>query len=281
MSNNEQHSPYMAMNPLKGLESTFGRIHNFAAAECIRFFTPDEFGLRIIEELLRNHRNLEARTPFRGFQPVVYPPPPCSRDSYITSFIIRWLRERCGTYTMMPFISSNYYTLYKQNDRLYGNLGDNTRPSQPQKWLNRKALLTRQLFAEERFDEWISHFVYHVVEDEETPARQRPDGLAADLWRTLHPLLRPAHDPDFMDFHKVQFQRIKLFVTEFVLACLRLEAEPIRWHWYWPLDRETEGDRTWRTCSRPGISKVVIRGQPGNVPILSLQEALEPRGLFL
>lgn len=72
--------------------------------------------------------------------------------------------------------------------------------------------------------------------------------------------------------------RLQSPVTNFVLHFLRLEAEPVRWHWYWPHDRERKGERKWRMCSRPGISQVVIRGRPASVPLESILEALPPRG---
>ncbi|TLD27540.1 hypothetical protein E2P81_ATG10828 [Venturia nashicola] len=275
ISTNELYSLYMAMDPIEGLRGVFDRLHSFAADECNRFFTPDEFGSLMVEERRRN-----AHSRFIGFQPVDHPPPLHHHTLYLTSFITRWLRERCETYTMMPFISSRYYALYRRIDMRNGNLDGNTDLSQRQEQLDRKAQLTKQLFAEEHFPEWIKQFVCHVIEDDDAAVPRR-FGLAVDLWRTLYPLMRPNQNPDLVDFGNPQFIRLRYLVIDFVLYSLRLEAEPAQWHWHWPQDREKIGERTCRNCSTPGISKVVINRQPGNVPIELLERALPPRGTFL
>ncbi|QDS77812.1 hypothetical protein FKW77_005872 [Venturia effusa] len=275
ISDNELYARYMALNPIGSLEMSFVRLENLALHECRRGFKSHEWRKRLFEEQRRYQFEVNAGSPFSGFKPIDLPPPHRLELTYGMAFITRWLWERCRIDTMMPFISLTYYALWRRNDRLYD--GD-----RPREWQEGKARLIRKLFAEEHFHEWISHFVNHIIvgndEDNEndTSALPRYGGVGFDLWLALYPTLRFKDEPNDISLGIIQF-----IVTDFVLCCLRLEAEPVRWEWHWYADRESlYGTKwRWRTCTRPEIRKLIPH--PNGYALDSFEVASGPQGLYL
>lgn len=125
--------------------------------------------------------------------------------------------------------------------------------------MQRKARLTWKLFEEPHFYEWVSHFVEHdVKDDEDTSQPATVHGLAADLRIALHPLMRNADAPDCL-------KALRFLVTDFVLCCLRLQAEPVRFQLHWVADGEIVAGRTVAVCVTPQVRKLIIQPD-GDVP---------------
>lgn len=93
---------------------------------------------------------------------------------------------------------------------------------------------------------------YDVKDDEDTSQSTTVHGLAADLRIVLHPLMRNADAPDCL-------KALRFLVTEFVLCCLRLEVEPVRFELHWVADGEIVAGRTVAVCVMPQVRKLIIQ----------------------